>query len=84
MTEEQKKYYNAMKKLGSKKPQKPIPRPQVQPLGSSSCSLCEAPAEGADGGKIQLVLCLPGCVPDVRLGPPAKRLGLPAERGASL
>ena len=30
MTEEQKKYYNAMKKLGSKKPQKPIPRPLVQ------------------------------------------------------
>lgn len=29
MTEEQKKYYNAMKKLGSKKPQKPIPRPGV-------------------------------------------------------
>ncbi|KAH0626962.1 hypothetical protein JD844_002291 [Phrynosoma platyrhinos] len=28
MTEEQKKYYNAMKKLGSKKPVKPIPRPQ--------------------------------------------------------
>ncbi|XP_046710268.1 sodium channel protein type 4 subunit alpha A [Silurus meridionalis] len=27
MTEEQKKYYNAMKKLGSKKPAKPIPRP---------------------------------------------------------
>ncbi|XP_026870578.2 sodium channel, voltage-gated, type I-like, alpha isoform X5 [Electrophorus electricus] len=27
LTEEQKKYYNAMKKLGSKKPQKPIPRP---------------------------------------------------------
>lgn len=32
MTEEQKKYYNAMKKLGSKKPQKPIPRPQVNIL----------------------------------------------------
>lgn len=31
MTEEQKKYYNAMKKLGSKKPQKPIPRPLVSP-----------------------------------------------------
>ncbi|XP_039901259.1 sodium channel protein type 4 subunit alpha B isoform X2 [Simochromis diagramma] len=28
MTEEQKKYYNAMKKLGSKTPQKPIPRPE--------------------------------------------------------
>ncbi|XP_035175669.1 sodium channel protein type 5 subunit alpha-like isoform X2 [Oxyura jamaicensis] len=28
LTEEQKKYYNALKKLGSKKPQKPIPRPQ--------------------------------------------------------
>uniref|UniRef100_A0A7N8WP42 Sodium channel protein n=1 Tax=Mastacembelus armatus TaxID=205130 RepID=A0A7N8WP42_9TELE len=27
MTEEQKKYYEAMKKLGSKKPPKPIPRP---------------------------------------------------------
>lgn len=34
MTEEQKKYYNAMKKLGSKKPQKPIPRPLVR-LNSS-------------------------------------------------
>lgn len=32
MTEEQKKYYNAMKKLGSKKPQKPIPRPKVSIL----------------------------------------------------
>lgn len=32
MTEEQKKYYNAMKKLGSKKPQKPIPRPLVRQL----------------------------------------------------
>lgn len=30
MTEEQKKYYNAMKKLGSKKPQKPVPRPEVR------------------------------------------------------
>lgn len=30
MTEEQKKYYNAMKKLGSKKPVKPIPRPEVK------------------------------------------------------
>uniref|UniRef100_A0AAX7TI70 Sodium channel protein n=1 Tax=Astatotilapia calliptera TaxID=8154 RepID=A0AAX7TI70_ASTCA len=28
LDETQKKYYNAMKKLGSKKPQKPIPRPQ--------------------------------------------------------
>lgn len=35
MTEEQKKYYNAMKKLGSKKPQKPIPRPMV-PTHSTS------------------------------------------------
>uniref|UniRef100_A0AAZ3P2T6 Sodium channel protein n=1 Tax=Oncorhynchus tshawytscha TaxID=74940 RepID=A0AAZ3P2T6_ONCTS len=33
MTEEQKKYYNAMKKLGSKKPQKPIPRPVNQVQG---------------------------------------------------
>ena len=32
MTEEQKKYYNAMKKLGSKKPQKPMPRPVVSAL----------------------------------------------------
>ncbi|XP_032298869.1 sodium channel protein type 5 subunit alpha-like [Coturnix japonica] len=27
LTEEQKKYYNALKKLGAKKPQRPIPRP---------------------------------------------------------
>uniref|UniRef100_A0A674P4N6 Sodium channel protein n=1 Tax=Takifugu rubripes TaxID=31033 RepID=A0A674P4N6_TAKRU len=32
MTEEQKKYYNAMKKLGSKKPQKPVPRPEQNPF----------------------------------------------------
>jgi len=30
MTEDQKKYYNAMKKLGSKQPQKPIPKPKVR------------------------------------------------------
>jgi len=30
MTEDQKKYYSAMKKMGSKKPLKAIPRPQVQ------------------------------------------------------
>lgn len=35
MTEEQKKYYNAMKKLGSKKPQKPIPRPTVRQYSTS-------------------------------------------------
>jgi hypothetical protein len=29
MTEDQKKYYNAMKKLGSKQPTKPIPKPRV-------------------------------------------------------
>ncbi|KAL0992712.1 hypothetical protein UPYG_G00097270 [Umbra pygmaea] len=33
MTEEQKKYYNAMKKLGSKKPQKPVPRPENKIAG---------------------------------------------------
>lgn len=31
MTEDQKKYYNAMKKMGSKKPAKAIPRPRVSP-----------------------------------------------------
>lgn len=36
MTEEQKKYYNAMKKLGSKKPQKPIPRPLVSQASNSA------------------------------------------------
>lgn len=34
MTEEQKKYYNAMKKLGSKKPQKPVPRPEVRRIST--------------------------------------------------
>ncbi|NWR40195.1 SCNAA protein, partial [Tachuris rubrigastra] len=33
LTEEQKKYYNALKKLGSKKPQKSIPRPSNAFLG---------------------------------------------------
>ncbi|XP_055302523.1 sodium channel protein para isoform X12 [Sitodiplosis mosellana] len=31
MTEDQKKYYNAMKKMGSKKPMKAIPRPRWRP-----------------------------------------------------
>jgi hypothetical protein len=31
MTEDQKKYYNAMKKMSSKKPLKAIPRPRVNP-----------------------------------------------------
>lgn len=30
MTEDQKKYYKAMKKLGSKKPMKPVPRPSMK------------------------------------------------------
>jgi hypothetical protein len=29
MTEDQKAYYNAMKKMGNKKPQKAFPRPRV-------------------------------------------------------
>ena len=36
MTEDQKKYYNAMKKLGSKQPQKPIPKPKVVSIKSQS------------------------------------------------
>lgn len=39
MTEEQKKYYNAMKKLGSKKPQKPIPRPAVRGVNQPGVEL---------------------------------------------
>lgn len=34
MTEDQKKYYNAMKKMGSKKPAKAIPRPEVNIITS--------------------------------------------------
>lgn len=29
LTDDQKRYYNAMKKLGSKQPQRPIPKPRV-------------------------------------------------------
>lgn len=36
MTEDQKKYYNAMKKMGSKKPLKAIPRPKVKRYKMSS------------------------------------------------
>lgn len=35
MTEDQKKYYNAMKKMGSKKPLKAIPRPRVSFVGTA-------------------------------------------------
>jgi len=30
MTDDQKKYYNAMKKIGNKKPTKALPRPRVK------------------------------------------------------
>lgn len=36
MTEDQKKYYNAMKKMGSKKPMKAIPRPRVSTFAPHS------------------------------------------------
>lgn len=36
MTEDQKKYYNAMKKMGSKKPLKAIPRPKVTSSNDST------------------------------------------------
>ena len=39
MSEDQKKYYNAMKKLGSKQPQKPIPKPRVCSC-TLSCMFC--------------------------------------------
>ena len=48
MTEEQKKYYNAMKKLGSKKPQKPVPRPEVSSL--SVFLLLSKPVNQVTGG----------------------------------
>ena len=39
MTEDQKKYYAAMKKMGKKKPVKAIPRPRVWSLANIEC--CE-------------------------------------------
>jgi len=54
MTEEQKKYYNAMKKLGSKKPQKPIPRPLVSMLEREKNA--EQTSEGASAPKASFVL----------------------------
>lgn len=35
MTEDQKKYYNAMKKMGNKKPLKAIPRPRVSYINNN-------------------------------------------------
>ena len=37
MTEDQKKYYAAMKKMGKKKPVKAIPRPRVWSLANVEC-----------------------------------------------
>lgn len=34
MTDDQKKYYNAMKKMGNKKPTKALPRPRVREKGA--------------------------------------------------
>lgn len=39
MTEDQKKYYNAMKKMGSKKPMKAIPRPRVSNMFLSEAEI---------------------------------------------
>ena len=52
MTEDQKKYYNAMKKLGSKAPQKPIPKPKVSKrntkISKSQVSTEQTPWETPD------------------------------------
>lgn len=40
LSNEQKKYYNALKKLGSKKPHKPIPRPLVRRSEREGAILC--------------------------------------------
>ncbi|XP_056418675.1 sodium channel protein type 8 subunit alpha isoform X6 [Hyla sarda] len=54
MTEEQKKYYNAMKKLGSKKPQKPIPRP----LNSIQGAIFDLITQQAFDIIIMILICL--------------------------
>ncbi|XP_057347441.1 sodium channel protein type 5 subunit alpha [Manis pentadactyla] len=54
MTEEQKKYYNAMKKLGSKKPQKPIPRP----LNKCQGFMFDIVTKQAFDVTIMLLICL--------------------------
>uniref|UniRef100_A0A672PNQ7 Sodium channel protein n=1 Tax=Sinocyclocheilus grahami TaxID=75366 RepID=A0A672PNQ7_SINGR len=54
MTEEQKKYYNAMKKLGSKKPQKPIPRP----LNKIQGMVFDFVTEQAFDISIMILICL--------------------------
>lgn len=46
MTEDQKKYYNAMKKMGSKKPLKAIPRPRVSILCKVKCMLATVSVAG--------------------------------------
>ena len=40
MTEDQKKYYAAMKKMGKKKPVKAIPRPRVRPDNKGERVIC--------------------------------------------
>jgi len=40
MTEDQKKYYKAMKRMQSKSPIKAIPRPTVSVEKSYPCSMC--------------------------------------------
>ncbi|XP_050565293.1 sodium channel protein type 5 subunit alpha-like isoform X15 [Cygnus atratus] len=54
MTEEQKKYYNAMKKLGSKKPQKPIPRP----LNKYQGFIFDVVSKQAFDVSIMILICL--------------------------
>ncbi|XP_032880061.1 sodium channel protein type 2 subunit alpha isoform X2 [Amblyraja radiata] len=54
MTEEQKKYYNAMKKLGSKKPQKPIPRP----LNKIQGTVFDLVTQQAFDISIMILICL--------------------------
>ncbi|OCT63541.1 hypothetical protein XELAEV_18044637mg [Xenopus laevis] len=54
MTEEQKKYYNAMKKLGSKKPQKPVPRPDNKFQGAVFDFVSKQPFDIS----IMILICL--------------------------
>ena len=55
MTDDQKKYYKAMKNLQSKKPTKGIPMPKVKPINFVSyCFFMMYPYVGADPGNSDL------------------------------
>ncbi|KAL8164865.1 UNVERIFIED_CONTAM: hypothetical protein K2H54_012010 [Gekko kuhli] len=77
LSEDQKKYYNALKKLGNKKLQKPIPRPHRLPLVGPRRQLARSRSGCPASRRLRLPSLRPRAASDLVQSPTRARRSLP-------